>query len=144
MGKLKYLLLITFTAAVVVAAPQKAQAQVAVQIGPAPECPYGYFDYAPYECAPYGYYGPEWFSGGIFIGAGPWYHGRERFWGHVDNRFDRHDGWHGEYPHRGERFDEHRRPGRVENFRGNEKRDGHGHSNLGGQHEHGGHGEHGH
>jgi len=29
----------------------------------------------PYACAPYGYYGPEWFSGGIFIGAGPWYHG---------------------------------------------------------------------
>jgi len=39
-----------------------AQAQVAigVNIGPAPVCPYGYFDYAPYDCAPYGYYGPDW------------------------------------------------------------------------------------
>jgi len=43
-------------------------------VGP-PVCPYGYFDYAPYACAPYGYYGPSWFSGGVFIGAGPWYHG---------------------------------------------------------------------
>ena len=144
MGKLKYLMLIAFAAAVVAAAPQKAQAQVAVQIGPPPECPYGYFDYAPYDCAPYGYYGPEWFSGGIFLGAGPWYHGRERFWGHVNNRFDRNDGWHGDYPRRGEHFDQHRQPGHVENFRGNEMRDGHGHSNLGAQHEHGGHGQHGH
>jgi len=22
-----------------------------------PTCPYGYYDYAPYACAPYGYYG---------------------------------------------------------------------------------------
>jgi hypothetical protein len=27
----------------------------------------------------YGYYGPSWFAGGIFIGAGPWARGR---WGH--------------------------------------------------------------
>ncbi|MGA8367274.1 MAG: hypothetical protein WB716_08160, partial [Candidatus Acidiferrales bacterium] len=40
-----------------------------------PVCDYGYYPYAPYACAPYGYYGPEWFSDGIFIGAGPWYHG---------------------------------------------------------------------
>lgn len=38
-----------------------------------PVCTYGYYDYYPYACAPYGYYGPEWFSGGFFIGAGPWY-----------------------------------------------------------------------
>ena len=43
--------------------------------GPAPECVYGYYPYYPYACAPYGYYGPSWFSGGIFIGAGPWFHG---------------------------------------------------------------------
>ena len=30
----------------------KAQAQVTVQIGAAPDCPYGYYDYAPYDCAP--------------------------------------------------------------------------------------------
>jgi len=44
-------------------------------VGPAPVCPYGYYDYYPYACAPYGFYGPEWFSGGVFIGAGPWFHG---------------------------------------------------------------------
>lgn len=43
-----------------------------------PVCAYGYYPDSPYACAPYGYYGPSWFSGGIFIGAGPWYHG----WGH--------------------------------------------------------------
>ncbi len=43
--------------------------------GPAPICAYGYYPYAPYACAPYGYYGPSWFSGGVFIGAGPWFHG---------------------------------------------------------------------
>src|SRR5712691_6902144 len=42
--------------------------------GPAPVCAYGYYDYYPYSCAPYGYYGPDWFVGGVFIGAGPWYH----------------------------------------------------------------------
>jgi hypothetical protein len=44
-------------------------------VGPAPVCPYGYYSYYPYACAPYGYYGPQWFSGGVFIGAGPWFHG---------------------------------------------------------------------
>jgi hypothetical protein len=135
-NKFKYLFLIAIAALCVAASPQRAQAQIAVQIGPPPVCPYGYFDYPPYECAPYGYYGPEWFSGGVFIGAGPWYRGREHFWGHVDNRFDRHDGWHGEYPHRGERWGEHHHHDRVEHFRGNEMRDGHGHSNLGREHDH--------
>ncbi len=41
----------------------------------APVCSYGYYDYAPYACAPVGYYGPSWFNGGIFIGAGPWFRG---------------------------------------------------------------------
>jgi hypothetical protein len=55
----------------VTAAPVKAEAaQVGVEVGVAPECPYGYYDVAPYNCAPYGYYGPEWFSGGVFIGVG--------------------------------------------------------------------------
>jgi hypothetical protein len=48
----------------------KAEAQVGVEIGVAPECPYGYYDAAPYNCAPTGYYGPEWFNGDGFIGAG--------------------------------------------------------------------------
>jgi hypothetical protein len=51
-------------------------------VGP-PVCSYGYYDYYPYACAPYGFYGPGWFDGGVFIGAGPWYrggfYGRSRF-----------------------------------------------------------------
>ena len=30
-------------------------------VGVAPVCQYGYYGYAPYACAPYGYYGPSWF-----------------------------------------------------------------------------------
>ena len=52
-----------------------AQLSVGINLGPAPVCPYGYFDYAPYDCAPYGYYGPDWFDDGIFIGAGPGFMG---------------------------------------------------------------------
>lgn len=96
-----------------------AQAQVAVGIGVAPPCPYGYFDYPPYDCAPYGYYGPDWFVGGLFIGAGPWFHGRSGFYGHVDNRFDPHHGYAGPLPDRGARPFNH--------FHGNEARDGRGH-----------------
>jgi len=56
----------------------QAQVGVAIGVGPGyvdgpPACEYGYYDYSPYACAPYGYYGPEWFNGGVFIGAGPWY-----------------------------------------------------------------------
>jgi hypothetical protein len=93
-------------------------AQVAVSIGVEPGCPYGYFDYAPYDCAPYGYYGPDWFVGGLFIGAGPWFHGHSGFYGHVDNRFDPHNGYHGPLPARGAQPFNH--------FQGNEARDGKG------------------
>src|ERR1700732_348349 len=78
-----------------------APAQVSVNIGVAPVCPYGYFDYPPYDCAPYGYYGPDWFTGGVFIGAGPWFHGHRDFYGHVDNRYDPRHGYHGPMPARG-------------------------------------------
>ncbi|GLQ49838.1 hypothetical protein ACFFJT_00575 [Dyella flava] len=106
-----------------VAAPRaEAQVAVGVNIGPAPICPYGYFDYAPYACAPYGYYGPEWFAGGVFIGAGPWYRGPAHFRGHVDNRFDARGGYHGPYPQHGEAPAPH--PGGS--FHGNEMRDGRG------------------
>jgi hypothetical protein len=100
--------------------PGSVPAQVAIQIGPEPGCPYGYYDFAPYHCAPYGYYGPEWFSGGVFIGAGPWFHGPHDFHGHVDNHFDPHHGYHGPFPERGDRPFNH--------FRGNEMRDGRGHA----------------
>jgi hypothetical protein len=54
-------------------------------VGDAPACAYGYYPDYPYACAPYGYYGPSWFSGGVFIGAGPWYHGGwgRPGWGHA-------------------------------------------------------------
>ena len=35
-------------------------------------CSYGYYGYAPYSCAPMGYYGPGYFYNGIFLGMGPW------------------------------------------------------------------------
>src|SRR5580704_7451553 len=95
-----------------------APAQVSVNIGVAPVCPYGYYDFEPYNCAPYGYYGPDWFVGGVFIGAGPWFHGPHGFYGHVDNRFDPHHGYAGPLPERGaERFN---------HFQANEARDGRG------------------
>jgi hypothetical protein len=97
-----------------------AQIAVGVNIGMAPVCPYGYFDYAPYDCAPYGYYGPDWFVGGIFIGAGPWFHGPRGFYGHVDNRYDPRNGYRGPMPERGAEPFNH--------FRGNEARDGQGHT----------------
>jgi hypothetical protein len=78
-------------------------ATVAVGVGPAPVCPYGYYEVPPYNCAPDGYYGPEWFSGGVFIGAGPWYHGSAGFYGHVDHNLDYRKGYHGPMPARGER-----------------------------------------
>ncbi len=41
------------------ATSQKVEADVSIKIGVAPECPYGYYDVAPYGCAPSGYYGPD-------------------------------------------------------------------------------------
>src|SRR5271154_7054545 len=51
----------------------KANAQIAISIGgPPPISSYGYYDYAPYSCAPVGYYGSGYFYNGIFLGMGPW------------------------------------------------------------------------
>src|SRR5580700_3347396 len=108
-----------------------APAQISVNIGPEPVCPYGYYDYAPYPCAPYGYYGAEWFSGGVFIGAGPWFHGHHDFYGHVNNSFDPHHGYHGPMPNREEHFarpDEQGAAHDFHDFHGNEMRDGRGHA----------------
>jgi hypothetical protein len=97
-----------------------AQVSIGVNLGPAPVCPYGYFDYPPYDCAPYGYYGPDWFGvDGFFIGAGPWFHGPHGFYGHVDNRYDPRHGYNGPLPGRGVKPFQH--------FQGNEARDGQGH-----------------
>jgi hypothetical protein len=109
-----------------------ACADVSGDMGTGPACPYGYYDTAPYACAPYGYYGPEWFSSGVFIGGGPWFHGRADFLGHVDNRFHPEHGYRGPMPRRGEGADPSRRFDQVAHFQGNEMRDGRGH--IGGGH----------
>lgn len=115
----KLLGLSAIAAGLVFVGTSTAPSQIAVSIGAPPICPYGYFDYPPYDCAPYGYYGPDWFVGGVFLGAGPWFHGPHGFYGHVDNRFDPRRGYHGPLPDRGvEPFN---------HFRPNEARDGLGH-----------------
>ena len=96
---------------------------VAVGVGGPPVCPYGYYEAPPYNCAPDGYYGPEWFSGGVFIGAGPWYHAPASFYGHVDHDLDHRRGYRGALPARGDRPTEQRAPFRgqaMHNPRGRE------------------------
>jgi len=135
------------------APPAEAQVSVGVGVGPAyggyydngyydaydygaaPVCPYGYYAFPPYNCAPWGYYGPEWFNGGIFIGAGPWFHGPRGFYGHVDHHFDPHYGYHGPYPGRGEHPDPHHfEHFDSHSFHGNAMHDGMGHEHPGGGH----------
>lgn len=121
---------------------EKAAAQVSISIGvgvpaapvavaAAPVCPYGYFNYAPYSCAPFGYYGPQWFVGGVFLGAGPWFHGPAGFHGYVDRDYDPRFGYRGAFPHRGERSDWGRHVGWERQFRGNEMHEEHLHANNG-------------
>src|SRR5689334_15181871 len=80
--RVRYLKYLAFLIAVVALPAMHSQAQVAigVQIGPSygiynapPVCEYGFYPTYPFGCAPYGYYGANWFVDGIFIGAGPWY-----------------------------------------------------------------------
>lgn len=111
------------------APPTQAQGvSVGVNIGVAPDCPYGYYDVPPYNCAPYGYYGPEWFTGGVFIGAGPWFRGPANFRGHVNNRLHPDHGYKGPLPRRGEKPEPAKRLDKISNFKGNEWRDGRGHT----------------
>ena len=127
MRGLTFLAVAAFAAFSYTATAPQAQAQVSVDIGVAPDCPYGYYDTAPYGCAPYGYYGPEWFTGGVFIGAGPWFHGPANFHGHVNNRFHPDHGFHGAMPARGERPAPENHLDKISHFKGNEVRDGRGH-----------------
>jgi hypothetical protein len=128
MNKLRIVALVAAVAAIsLTAGASKPAAQVSVDIGIAPDCPYGYYDYAPYACAPYGYYGPEWFTGGVFIGAGPWFHGPVDFRGHVNNRFDVARGYKGPAPNRGDKPEPAKPLDKTDHFKGNEVRDGRGH-----------------
>ncbi len=115
----KFLGLLTLAAGFLFSSSPKTPAQIAIGIGVAPACPYGYFDYAPYVCAPYGYYGPDSFSGELFIVAGPWFPVPRGFYCNVDNRYDPRNGYHGPMPGRGEQAFNH--------FHANEGRDGQGH-----------------
>jgi len=78
------------------------------------------------NCAPTGYYGPEWFSGDVFIGAGPWFHGSADFSGKVNNRLHPEHGYKGALPARGEKAEPVKRVD-SSHFKGNEARDGRGH-----------------
>ena len=80
MRYLKYFVLLL---AVLAVPAVHSQAQVAIgvgiHIGPdygfyhaPPVCEWGFYPTYPFGCAPYGYYGSEWFVDGVFIGAGPW------------------------------------------------------------------------
>jgi hypothetical protein len=114
-------LLVTGTAALAIAlfpAPQ-ANAQVSIGVNP-----YGYYDYAPYNCAAYGYYGPEWFNGGVFLGAGPWFHGPHDFHGSVNRQFDPRSGYHGALPGHGSY---HAPADNFKSFHASHTSDGHGH-----------------
>ena len=67
--------------------------QIGIEIGAPlvePVCSYGYYDYAPYACAPYGFWGPEYFFGGHFRGVGPWDgHGHGYNRGHGERNYHR-------------------------------------------------------
>ena len=125
MNGIKFLAIAVLAGAALTMGAPKTEAQISVSIGVAPACPYGYYDYAPYRCAVYGYYGPEWFHGRTFIGAGPWFHGSANFHGHVNNGFDPQHGYNGRVPENGERATMRYRYSRQ--FKGNEVRDGSGH-----------------
>lgn len=103
MRYLRYLALLT--ALMVPVAYSQAQVRVGIGIGGVgvavgpgyvtgpPVCAYGYYEYYPYACAPYGYYGPDWFVNGVFIGAGPWFDsGWHRGWDRDRNWYGR-TGW---------------------------------------------------
>src|SRR5580693_8061294 len=127
MRGLKFLMLGAVAATCFAATGPRAEAQLTVNVGVAPECPYGYYDVAPYSCAPSGYYGPEWFSGDVFIGAGPWFHGAAEFKGNVNNRLHPAHGYKGPMPARGEKPEPAKRVDSA-HFKGNEVRDGRGHT----------------
>jgi hypothetical protein len=110
------------------AAAPVAQAQISISIGAEPSCPYGYYDYAPYRCSPNGYYGPQYFNSGVFVGVGPWFHGSNDFHGTVNNRYDPQHGYKGRMPNVGDKPET---QAKAQAFKGNEERDGRGNTTGG-------------
>jgi len=127
MRRLKFIVLAAVAGSCFTVAVPKAEAQVSINIGVAPECPYGYYDAAPYGCAPSDYYGREWFSEGVFVGAGPWFRGPDDFRGIVNNAFHPEHGYQGPVPNRGEKAEAAKRLDKG-HFKENEERDGRGHA----------------
>jgi hypothetical protein len=139
MKRIKLFSLAAIAAVSLLLAAPSARAQVSfgVQIGGPPVCPYGYFDYAPYNCAPFGYYGPEWFHDGIFIGAGPWFHGPDHFRGWVNRHYDPRFGYRGELPHHGDHADWDHHRGWEHHYHGSDRREEMRHEDHDHGHDHG-------
>ena len=122
-------LALTAAAIVLMVPAAKSSAQINISIGAEPVCPYGYYDYGSFDCAPYGYYGPEWFVGGRFIGTGRWYHGPANFHGSVNNSYDPRHGYKGAPVAHGPAQ---QHPDNFKSFKGNETHDSQGHASPGG------------
>jgi hypothetical protein len=125
MRYLKYMLLLLALVALP-AVHSQAQVSFGVSIGPnygiynaPPVCEYGFYPDYPYGCAPYGYYGPNYFVNGVFIGVGPWsnfYFTHAGFYRpfYFNRGFGFREGFRGGFV--GDRF----RGGEVRGFRGGE------------------------
>ena len=66
MRYLKYLALLAVLMLPLAYSQAQVRVGVGIGFGPGyvagpPVCAYGYYPYYPYACAPYGYYGPQWF-----------------------------------------------------------------------------------
>jgi hypothetical protein len=62
---------------------------------------------------------------------GPWFHGGDNFRGHVNNSFHPEHGYKGTTPQRGEKFEPSKHADNMAHFKGNEVRDGRGHTGEG-------------
>ncbi|QMV17791.1 hypothetical protein GOB94_03065 [Granulicella sp. 5B5] len=136
-------------------AAKPAKAQFSINIGVPPSCAYGYYDYAPYSCAPVGFYGPGYFYNGIFLGVGPWYRwgyshgwGGHRFSGGGGGRYRGNGGYRGGGVrgggYRGGGYHGGGAHGAIAHGGGGHAGGGGGHAGGGGAHGGGGHGGGGH
>ena len=96
-----------------------APAQVSVNIGVAPVCPYGYFDFAPYDCAPMATMGRIGLSGVCLSGPGHGFTALAVFMAMSTTATILVTATTGPFPARGEQAFSH--------FHANEAQDGHGH-----------------
>ena len=51
---IRFFALAAVVAVFLAAGAPKAEVEISFSVGVAPACPYGYDDYSPYRCAPYG------------------------------------------------------------------------------------------